>query len=146
MVITTPVRLIGMVEMSALSLDKVSYVVLDEADRMLDMGFEPQIRKVLGQIRPDRQMLMWSATWPSDVKGLARDFFAQRSRDGSGDAYVHVNIGSTELSANHNIKQIVDVVQKSEKERKRAAPTPDPDPDPDPDPGGGADRARAPLG
>ena len=142
MVITTPVRLIDMVEMSALSLDKISYVVLDEADRMLDMGFEPQIRKVLGQIRPDRQMLMWSATWPSDVKGLARDFFAQRSRDGSGDAYVHVNIGSTELSANHNIKQIVDVVQKSEKERKRAAPTPDPDPDP----GGGADRARAPLG
>ena len=51
------------------------------------------------------------------MKGLARDFFAQRSRDGSGDAYVHVNIGSTELSANHNIKQIVDVVQKSEKVR-----------------------------
>ena len=68
MVIATPGRLIDMVEMSALSLDKVSYVVLDEADRMLDMGFEPQIRKVLGQIRPDRQMLMWSATWPSDVK------------------------------------------------------------------------------
>ena len=47
---------------------RCSYVVLDEADRMLDMGFEPQIRKVLSQIRPDRQMLMWSATWPKDVQ------------------------------------------------------------------------------
>ena len=46
MVIATPGRLIDMVEMSALSLDKISYVVLDEADRMLDMGFEPQIRDV----------------------------------------------------------------------------------------------------
>ena len=46
MVIATPGRLIDMVEMSALSLEKISYVVLDEADRMLDMGFEPQIRDV----------------------------------------------------------------------------------------------------
>ena len=52
------------------------------------------------------------------VKGLARDFFSKRSKSGSGDEYVHVNIGSTELSANHNITQIVDVVQKSEKVRK----------------------------
>ena len=48
--------------------------MLDEADRMLDMGFEPQIRKIVSQIRPDRQTLMWSATWPKEVQGLARDF------------------------------------------------------------------------
>lgn len=41
---------------------------------MLDMGFEPQIRKILSQIRPDRQTLMWSATWPKEVQTLARDF------------------------------------------------------------------------
>ena len=41
---------------------------------MLDMGFEPQIRKIVGQIRPDRQTLLWSATWPKEVQGLARDF------------------------------------------------------------------------
>jgi ATP-dependent RNA helicase DDX5/DBP2 len=38
------------------------------------MGFEPQIRKIVGQIRPDRQTLMWSATWPKEVEGMARDF------------------------------------------------------------------------
>lgn len=41
---------------------------------MLDMGFEPQIRKIVSQIRPDRQTLMWSATWPKEVQALARDF------------------------------------------------------------------------
>lgn len=41
---------------------------------MLDMGFEPQIRSIISQIRPDRQTLMWSATWPKEVQGLARDF------------------------------------------------------------------------
>lgn len=41
---------------------------------MLDMGFEPQIRKIVDQIRPDRQTLLWSATWPKEVQSIARDF------------------------------------------------------------------------
>jgi ATP-dependent RNA helicase DDX5/DBP2 len=80
---------------------------------MLDMGFEPQIRKIVSQIRvcskddcdfywlnefqQDRQSLMFSATWPREVRGLAADFQVDP---------VYLNVGSLELSANHNIEQV----------------------------------------
>jgi superfamily II DNA/RNA helicase len=96
-----------------IDLSRVSYVVLDEADRMLDMGFEPQIKRVLEAIRPDRQMLMWSATWPESVQRLAQTFL--------NDDYVHINIGSTTLSANPNITQLVDVCHDYEKDRRLSA-------------------------
>lgn len=70
-VIATPGRLIDMLESGKTNLRRVTYLVMDEADRMLDMGFEPQIRKIVAQIRPDRQTLMFSATWPKDVQKLA---------------------------------------------------------------------------
>ena len=60
-----------MLESGKTNLRRVTYLVMDEADRMLDMGFEPQIRKIVSQIRPDRQTLMFSATWPKDVQKLA---------------------------------------------------------------------------
>uniref|UniRef100_A0A8C1WRM9 RNA helicase n=1 Tax=Cyprinus carpio TaxID=7962 RepID=A0A8C1WRM9_CYPCA len=72
--IATPGRLIDFLEVGKTNLRRCTYLVLDEADRMLDMGFEPQIRKILDQIRPDRQTLMWSATWPKEVRQLAEDF------------------------------------------------------------------------
>ena len=75
--VATPGRLIDILEMGKVNFKRCTYVVLDEADRMLDMGFEPQIRKILGQIRPDRQMCMWSATWPKEVKRLADDFLGR---------------------------------------------------------------------
>lgn len=59
--------------------------------------------------QPDRQTLMWSATWPKEVRKLAEDFL----RD-----YVQINIGALELSANHNILQIVDVCMETEKDNK----------------------------
>ena len=55
-VIATPGRLIDILEMGKINLRRTTYLVLDEADRMLDMGFEPQIRKIIEQIRPDRQV------------------------------------------------------------------------------------------
>ncbi|KAJ9134441.1 ATP-dependent RNA helicase dbp-2 [Pleurostoma richardsiae] len=107
--IATPGRLIDMLESGKTNLRRVTYLVLDEADRMLDMGFEPQIRKIIGQIRPDRQTLMWSATWPKEVRNLASDFLTD---------FIQVNIGSMDLAANHRITQIVEVVSESEKRDK----------------------------
>uniref|UniRef100_A0A8C1WQM0 RNA helicase n=1 Tax=Cyprinus carpio TaxID=7962 RepID=A0A8C1WQM0_CYPCA len=107
--IATPGRLIDFLEVGKTNLRRCTYLVLDEADRMLDMGFEPQIRKILDQIRPDRQTLMWSATWPKEVRQLAEDFLHD---------YVQINIGALELSANHNILQIVDVCMENEKDLK----------------------------
>lgn len=104
--IATPGRLIDMLEAGKTNLRRVTYLVLDEADRMLDMGFEPQIRKIIGQIRPDRQTLMWSATWPKEVRALAKDFL---------NDFIQVNIGSLDLSANHRITQIVEVCNEAEK-------------------------------
>jgi ATP-dependent RNA helicase DDX5/DBP2 len=99
-------------ERGVTNLRRVSYLVLDEADRMLDMGFEPQIRKIIEQIRPDRQVLMWSATWPKEVQTLAEDFLRN---------YIQVNIGSLNLSANNNITQNITVCEESEKEQQLVA-------------------------
>ncbi|KAH8295074.1 hypothetical protein KR018_006680, partial [Drosophila ironensis] len=108
-VIATPGRLIDFLSAGSTNLKRCTYLVLDEADRMLDMGFEPQIRKIVSQIRPDRQTLMWSATWPKEVKQLAEDFLGN---------YIQINIGSLELSANHNIRQVVEVCDEFAKEEK----------------------------
>ncbi|XP_061566952.1 probable ATP-dependent RNA helicase DDX17 isoform X2 [Cololabis saira] len=107
--IATPGRLIDFLEAGKTNLRRCTYLVMDEADRMLDMGFEPQIRKIVDQIRPDRQTLMWSATWPKEVRQLAEDFLKDN---------VQINVGALELSANHNILQIVDVCMDNEKDQK----------------------------
>ncbi|CAM0880221.1 unnamed protein product [Alopecurus aequalis] len=108
-IIATPGRLIDMIESHHTNLRRVTYLVLDEADRMLDMGFEPQIKKIVSQIRPDRQTLYWSATWPKEVEQLARNFLF--------DPY-KVIIGSEELKANHAICQHVEILSESQKYNK----------------------------
>jgi len=107
--IATPGRLLDFLEANKTNLRRCTYLVLDEADRMLDMGFEPQIRKIIEQVRPDRQTLMWSATWPKEVRRLAEDFLSD---------YIQLNVGSLELTANHNILQIVDVCTDRDKDSK----------------------------
>jgi ATP-dependent RNA helicase DDX5/DBP2 len=101
--VATPGRMIDMLEAGVTNCRRVTYLVLDEADRMLDMGFEPQIRSIVSQVRPDRQTLLWSATWPKEVQALARDFL--------NDDYIQVNIGSLELQANKHITQLAEVVR-----------------------------------
>ncbi|XP_071733501.1 DEAD-box ATP-dependent RNA helicase 20-like [Rutidosis leptorrhynchoides] len=108
-VIATPGRLIDMLESHHTNLRRVTYLVLDEADRMLDMGFEPQMKKIVSQIRPDRQTLYWSATWPKEVELLARQLLYNPYK---------VVIGSSNLKANHSIHQHVDIVTENQKFNK----------------------------
>lgn len=98
MVVATPGRLNDILEMRRVSLAQVSYLVLDEADRMLDMGFEPQIRKIVKEVPTRRQTLMYTATWPKEVRKIAADLLSNP---------VQVNIGNVdELVANKSITQV----------------------------------------
>mmetsp|Transcript_41802 Transcript_41802/g.75896 ORF Transcript_41802/g.75896 Transcript_41802/m.75896 type:complete len:495 (-) Transcript_41802:133-1617(-) len=106
-VIATPGRFIDFLSQDTTNCKRVTYLVLDEADRMLDMGFEPQVRKIAGQCRPDRQTLMWSATWPKEIQKLARDLCKEKP--------VHINVGSLSLRTAHTIRQYVEVVQHQDK-------------------------------
>jgi len=107
LMIATPGRINDFLEAGDMSLRNVGFVVMDEADRMLDMGFEPQVRSVLEHVRTERQTMMFSATWPEEVKELAKDFL---------DDFTFMNIGSVELSANKNISQTVVVCPRDYKQ------------------------------
>ncbi|KAJ1980715.1 hypothetical protein H4R34_002355 [Dimargaris verticillata] len=99
--VATPGRLIDLVKMKATNLHRVSYLVLDEADRMFDLGFEPQVRSVCDRVRPDRQTLLFSATFPRKIERLALQVT-------SNDA-VRVNIGHVG-EANTDVTQKFHVV------------------------------------
>ncbi|CAG9330270.1 unnamed protein product [Blepharisma stoltei] len=94
--IATPGRLIDFIDSGSVSLEHISYFVLDEADRMLDMGFENQLRKIISKLSERRQTLMFTATWPKGVEALANEFLKSPSR---------ITIGSNILSANPDISQ-----------------------------------------
>ncbi|RZR84829.1 hypothetical protein BHM03_00011711 [Ensete ventricosum] len=99
-IVATPGRLIDLLKMKAVTMVRATYLVLDEADRMFDLGFEPQIRSIVGQIRPDRQTLLFSATMPYKVERLAREILSDPSR---------VTVGEVGM-ANEDITQVVNVI------------------------------------
>ncbi|XP_037111759.1 ATP-dependent RNA helicase DDX42 isoform X1 [Syngnathus acus] len=99
-VVCTPGRLIDHVKKKATSLQRVSYLVFDEADRMFDMGFEYQVRSIASYVRPDRQTLLFSATFRKKIERLARDILMDPIRVVQGD------IGE----ANEDITQVVEML------------------------------------
>ncbi|XP_030573519.1 probable ATP-dependent RNA helicase DDX43 [Drosophila novamexicana] len=101
-IICTPGRLNDLVQAGVVNVSSITYLVLDEADRMLDMGFEPQIRKVLLDIRPDRQTIMTSATWPPGVRRLAQSYMKDP---------IQVCVGSLDLAATHSVKQVIELLE-----------------------------------
>ncbi|XP_063347835.1 probable ATP-dependent RNA helicase DDX43 [Pelmatolapia mariae] len=105
-VIATPGRLNDLQMNELINLRCITYLVLDEADRMLDMGFEPQIMKILLDIRPDRQTVMTSATWPTGVRRLAKSYLKNP---------MMVYVGTLDLAAVNTVQQTVLIVREEEK-------------------------------
>uniref|UniRef100_A0ABM0LUP3 Probable ATP-dependent RNA helicase DDX43-like n=1 Tax=Saccoglossus kowalevskii TaxID=10224 RepID=A0ABM0LUP3_SACKO len=94
----TPGRLNDLIQAGVINVSSITYLVLDEADRMLDMGFEPQIMKIILDIRPDRQTIMTSATWPEGVRRLARSYMKDP---------IQVHVGSLDLAVSSLVKSLV---------------------------------------
>ncbi len=108
-VVATPGRLLDFVNDKVLDLGGVRYLVLDEADRMLDMGFEKDVRKIIEMCAPKRQTVMFSATWPREIRELAATFMKSP---------VKVTVGSERLAASLSVKQHVEVLDQADKERR----------------------------
>ncbi len=106
-IIATPGRLIDHLNQKTVNLHDVNVLVLDEADRMLDMGFEPQIRRILQTVPKERQTMLFSATMPNEIVRIATSYMKLPVR-------VEIARAGT---ANENVTQELFVVRKDDKNR-----------------------------
>jgi len=98
-----PGRLLDFLQSGQVKISHADYFVLDEADRMLDMGFEPQIRSILHYLPNDRQSGLFTATWPKEVISIAQQICFKDS--------VHIQVGTSDtLTSNSDITQHVIIV------------------------------------
>ena len=107
-VVCTPGRMIDMLAANSgrvTNLRRVTYTVLDEADRMFDMGFEPQVSKIISHVRPDRQTVMFSATFPRQMEALARKILTKP---------VEVQVGSRSAVCK-DVTQSVMIIEETKK-------------------------------
>ncbi|XP_064633149.1 probable ATP-dependent RNA helicase DDX46 [Lineus longissimus] len=107
-IVCTPGRMIDMLAANSgrvTNLRRCTYIVLDEADRMFDMGFEPQVMRIIDNIRPDRQTVMFSATFPRQMEGLARKILTKP---------IEVQVGGRSVVC-HDVKQHVILLEEDEK-------------------------------
>jgi ATP-dependent RNA helicase DDX5/DBP2 len=108
MVVATPGRCYDLMKMGYLQTDKIEYLVLDEADQMLDFGFMPQIERIIADLPKDRQSIFFTATWPDSVRALANKVVNEP---------LEVKIANNnQLTANKNITQAVFPLTEMEKE------------------------------
>ncbi|KAI3930239.1 hypothetical protein MKW92_048943 [Papaver armeniacum] len=104
-VVATPGRFIDHLQQGNTCLSRISFVVLDEADRMLDMGFEPQIREVMRNLPVKHQTLLFSATMPVEIEALAQEYLTDP---------VQVKVGKVS-SPTANVSQMLQKVPENEK-------------------------------
>ncbi|KAK1673778.1 P-loop containing nucleoside triphosphate hydrolase protein [Colletotrichum godetiae] len=119
-IVATPGRLKDFMQDGTISLQHVKFAVLDEADRMLDKGFEEDIKLILGDMPPreQRQTVMFTATWPASVRKLAESFMVDPVKITIGSSGKETANGAVELQANTRITQRVEVVDPRAKEQR----------------------------
>ncbi|MGC2758048.1 DEAD/DEAH box helicase, partial [Candidatus Binatus sp.] len=96
--VACPGRLIDFIERGIVKLDKIEVVIIDEADRLLDMGFLPQLRRVMKMVPKNRQTMMFSATMASGPEMIAREFLTNPER---------VTVGGTKAAPPSQIRQSI---------------------------------------
>jgi ATP-dependent RNA helicase DBP3 len=119
-IVATPGRLKDFMSDGTVDLSGCKFAVLDEADRMLDKGFEEDIKMILGACPPreERQTLMFTATWPTSVQSLASTFMVDPVKITIGSRGKETENGSVELQANTRITQRVEVLDGRDKETR----------------------------